>query len=237
MANRIKGITVEIGGDTTGLDKALKGVNSTIKNTQSQLRDENRLLKLDPSNAKLLAQKQQLLQKEISQTSEKLNALKEADKQAKVQLENGELGQDKYDALQREIIETENNLKALKEEAKKVPSALSASMKEAGDKIKEVGDKTTEFGKGLSTHVTAPIVAIGAASLSAFNEVDKGMDIIVQKTGASGKALKEMQDSMKTLATSIPTDFETAGATIGEVNTRFRLTGQKLEELSGKFIK
>ena len=237
MANRIKGITVEIGGDTTGLDKALKGVNSTIKNTQSQLRDVNRLLKLDPSNAKLLAQKQQLLQKEISETSEKLNALKEADKQAKIQLENGELGQDKYDALQREIIETENNLKALEEEAKKVPSALSVSMKEAGDKIKEVGDKTTEVGKGLSTHVTAPIVAIGAASLSAFNEVDKGMDIIVQKTEASGKALKEMQDSMKNLATSIPTDFETAGAAIGEVNTRFGLTGQKLEELSGKFIK
>ncbi|XVG96564.1 phage tail tape measure protein [Eubacteriales bacterium KG125] len=237
MANRIKGITVEIGGDTTGLDKALKGVNSTIKNTQSQLRDVNRLLKLDPSNAKLLAQKQQLLQKEISETSEKLNALKEADKQAKVQLENGELGQDKYDALQREIIETENSLKSLQEEAKKVPSALSVSMKEAGDKIKEVGDKTTEVGKGLSTHITAPIVAMGAASLKAFNDVDAGMDIIVQKTGASGKALEEMQDSMKNLATSIPTDFETAGAAIGEVNTRFGLTGKKLEELSGKFIK
>lgn len=110
-------------------------------------------------------------------------------------------------------------------------------MKEAGDKIKEVGDKTTEVGKGLSTHVTAPIVAMAAVSLSAFNEVDKGMDIIVQKTGASGKALKEMQDSMKKLATSIPTGFETAGAAIGEVNTRFGLTGQKLEELSGKFIK
>lgn len=237
VANRIKGITVEIGGDTIGLDKALKGVNSTIKSTQSSLRDVNRLLKLDPSNAKLLAQKQQLLQKEISETSNKLNALKEADKQAKVQLENGELGQDKYDALQREIIETENNLKSLQEEAKKVPSALSVSMKEAGDKIKEVGDKTTEVGKGLSTHVTAPIVAMGAASLSAFNEVDKGMDIITQKTGASGKALEEMQTSMKNLATSIPTDFETAGAAIGEVNTRFGLTGQKLEDLSGKFIK
>ncbi|HGD1861102.1 TPA: phage tail tape measure protein [Streptococcus agalactiae] len=237
MANRIKGITVEIGGDTTGLDKALKGVNSTIKSTQSQLRDVNRLLKLDPSNAKLLAQKQQLLQKEISETSNKLNALKEADKQAKVQLENGELGQDKYDALQREIIETENNLKSLQEEAKKVPSALSVSMKETGDKIKEVGDKTTEVGKGLSTHVTAPIVAMGAASLKAFNDVDAGMDIIVQKTGASGKALNEMQTSMKNLATSIPTDFETAGAAIGEVNTRFGLTGKKLEELSGKFIK
>lgn len=237
VANRIKGITVEIGGDTTGLDKALKDVNSTIKSTQSSLRDVNRLLKLDPSNSELLAQKQKLLQNEIKATSEKLNALKEADKQAKVQLENGELGQDKYDALQREIIETENNLKSLQEEAKKVPSALSVSMKEAGDKIKEVGDKTTEVGKGLSTHITAPIVAMGAASLKAFNDVDAGMDIIVQKTGASGKALNEMQDSMKNLATSIPTDFETAGAAIGEVNTRFGLTGKKLEDLSGKFIK
>ena len=85
-------------------------------------------------------------------------------------------------------------------------------MKEAGDKIKEVGDKTTEVGKGLSAHVTAPTVAIGAASLFAFNEVDKEMDIITQKTGASGKALKEMQDSMKNIATSIPTDFETSDA-------------------------
>ena len=237
MANRIKGITVEIGGDTTGLDKALKGVNSTIKNTQSQLRDVNRLLKLDPSNAKLLAQKQQLLQKEISETSEKLNALKEADKQAKIQLENGELGQDKYDALQREIIETEHSLKALEEEAKKVPSALSVSLQDVGDKIKGIGDKTSEVGKGLSTHITAPIVAMGAASLSAFNEVDKGMDTMVQKTGASGAALADMQSSMNSLATSIPTDFETAGAAIGEVNTRFGLTGQALEDLSGRFIK
>lgn len=237
LPSRIKGITVEISGDTTGLDKSLKDVNSTIKSTQSALRDVNRLLKLDPGNTKLIAQKQQLLQKEISETSEKLNALKEADKQAKIQLENGELGQDKYDALQREIIETEHNLKSVEEEAKKIPSALSASLQDAGDKIKEIGDKTSEVGKGLSTHITAPIVAMGAASLSAFNEVDKGMDTIVQKTGASGVALTEMQNSMNSLATSIPTDFETAGTAIGEVNTRFGLTGQALEDLSGKFIK
>lgn len=94
MASRIKGITVEIGGDTTGLEKALKNVNSTIKRTQSELKDVERLLKLDPSNTELLTQKQKLL--------------KEAQKQAKEQLENGELGQDKYDALQRELIETDD---------------------------------------------------------------------------------------------------------------------------------
>lgn len=82
MANRIKGITVEIGGDTTGLDKALKSVNSNIKNTQSQLKDVNSLLKLDPSNTTLLAQKQKLLKSAISETKNKSDTLKEAQKQA-----------------------------------------------------------------------------------------------------------------------------------------------------------
>ena len=104
--SRIKGITVEIGGDTTGLDKALKGVNSTIRTTQTALKDVNKLLKLDPANTNLVTQKQKLLKDAISATKEKLEALKTAQEQAKQQLENGTLGQDKYDALQREIVET-----------------------------------------------------------------------------------------------------------------------------------
>ena len=83
MANRIKGITVEIGGDTTGLDKALKSVNSSIKTTQSSLKDVNRLLKLDPKNTELLSQKQKLLKDAIGATKEKLDSLKQAQEQAK----------------------------------------------------------------------------------------------------------------------------------------------------------
>ena len=111
MASRIKGITVEIGGDTTGLDKALKSVNSSIRTTQSSLKDVSKLLKLDPTNTELLTQKQKLLKDAIGSTKEKLDALKLAQDQAKAQLESGDLGQDKYDALQREIIETEQELK------------------------------------------------------------------------------------------------------------------------------
>ena len=96
MASRIKGITVEIGGDTTGLEKALKSVNSSIKTTQSELKDVNKLLKLDPSNTELLTQKQKLLKDAISSTKEKLDTLKTAQEQAKAQLESGDLGQDKY---------------------------------------------------------------------------------------------------------------------------------------------
>ena len=95
MASRIKGITVEIGGDTTGLDKALKNVNATIRTTQSSLKDVNKLLKLDPANTELLAQKQKLLKDAIGSTKEKLDALKTAQEQSKQQMENGDLGQDK----------------------------------------------------------------------------------------------------------------------------------------------
>ncbi len=85
MASRIKGITIEIGGDTTGLEKSLKNVKASIRTTQTALRDVNKLLKLDPSNTTLLAQKQKLLKEAISSTKEKLDGLKEAQKQAKEQ--------------------------------------------------------------------------------------------------------------------------------------------------------
>ena len=106
MASRIQGITVEIGGDTTKLTTALKGVNSEIRNTQSQLRDVEKLLKLDPGNTELLSQKQRLLNEEVQATKEKLEALKTASEQANAALEQGRISKDQYDALQREIIAT-----------------------------------------------------------------------------------------------------------------------------------
>ena len=106
MANKIKGITVEIGGDTTKLSKALEGVNKTIKNTQTQLKDVEKLLKLDPTNTELLSQKQRLLADSITTTKDKLATLKTAAEQANQALTNGEISQEQYDALQREIVET-----------------------------------------------------------------------------------------------------------------------------------
>lgn len=117
MANRIKGITVEIGGDTTKLQTALKGVNGQIKNTQSALKDVERLLKLDPTNTNLLAQKQKLLTQAIGETKEKLTTLKTAAQQANEQLQKGEISQEQYDALQREIAATEAELKRLESQA------------------------------------------------------------------------------------------------------------------------
>ena len=122
-ASRIKGITVEIGGDTTKLQTALKGVNSEIKNTQSQLKDVEKLLKLDPGNTELLAQKHKLLGEAVSETKEKLTTLKTAAEQANQALANGDISKEQYDALQRQIIETENELKKLEEQANQSATA------------------------------------------------------------------------------------------------------------------
>lgn len=117
MASRIQGITVEIGGDTTKLSKALESVNKSIKGTQSGLKDVNKLLKLDPSNTELVVQKQKMLKDAIEATKEKLATLKTAAQQANEQLANGEITQQQYDALQREIVETEQNLRSLQDQA------------------------------------------------------------------------------------------------------------------------
>ena len=221
MADRIKGITVEIGGDTTGLSKALSGVNKEIKSTQSQLKDVNKLLKLDPTNTTLLEQKQKLLQQAVSETKEKLTQLKSVQDQMDAGLKNGTVTQQQYDAWQREIIETENELKNLEQQCRETDTSITATLRATGSKLQEVGGKISDVGTSLSTHVTAPIVAIGAASIAAFNEVDAGLDIVAQKTGATGDELEDMCQIVKDLATEIPTDFETAGAAVGEVNTRF----------------
>ena len=236
VANRIQGITVELAGDTTKLQSALKGVNSSIKTTQSQLKDVEKLLKLDPKNTELLAQKEKLLAQAIGETKEKLATLKTAAEQANTALANGEISQEQYDALQREIIETEQDLKKLETQAKASEKSLSEAFTNAGTKVTEFGNKVSSVGTGMSKYVTAPIVAVGAASVAAFNEVDAGLDTIVTKTGATGEELEGLQDTMKTVYGNMAVSAEDAGTAVGEVNTRFKVTGTTLESLSTKFL-
>lgn len=195
MAGRIKGITVEIGGDTTGLEKALKGVNSAIKTTQSELKDVERLLKLDPSNTELLTQKQKLLKDAISSTSEKLETLKEAQKQAKEQLERGELGQDKYDALQREIIETEQELKRLQEQAATTSVTLE-KIAAAGDKFEKAGDSITNAGKQISV-ASAAVTGLGVAAVKTAADFDSAMANVAAISGATGDDLQALRDKAR----------------------------------------
>lgn len=194
-AGRIKGITVEIGGDTTGLQKALKGVNTSIKGTQSSLRDVNRLLKLDPKNTTLLSQKQKILKDAIGQTKDKLETLKTAQEQAKAQLENGTLGQDKYDALQREIIETENELKRLEQESKEAESTLT-KLSGVGSKMESVGDKIAGAGKAFMP-VSAGVTALGGAAIKTSSDFDAAMSKVAAVSGATGEDFDALRDKAR----------------------------------------
>ena len=131
------------------------------------------------------------------------------------------------------------DLNKMNAELKNLPSGIdlfSQRIQDAGGKITAFGEGLKTVGEGLTKAVTVPLAAVGAASVAAFNEYDKGADTIIAKTGATGDALKEMQGVMEDLATSIPTDFETAGSAVGEVNTRFGLMGDELQNVSAAFL-
>lgn len=165
MARKIKGITVEIGGDTTKLDKALSDTNKSLGETQRSLRDVERLLKLDPKNTVLLEQKQRLLADAVSDTSKKLETLKTAAEQSGDELRKTAEGTKQYDALQREIAETERKLKDLEQQQKDTTSTtkkLSDSMEDLEDKTEKVGKVAKNAGKLIAGIGTAAIASVGA---------------------------------------------------------------------------
>lgn len=227
MANRIKGITVEIGGDTTGLDKALKSVNTSIKSTQSALKDVNRLLKLDPSNTELLSQKQRLLKDAIGATKEKLDSLKAAQEQAKQQLENGELGQDKYDALQREIVETEEELRRLQQEAATTSTALS-KIDVAGQKMEAVGNSIAGAGKKMMG-VTTVIGGVGVAAVKTAADFDSAMSQVAAVSGATGKDF----DALRSKAREMGSKTKFSATEAAEAMNYMAMAGWKTEDMLG----
>lgn len=356
MAGRIKGITIEIGGDTTGLDKALSGVEKNANKVQKELKDVDRALKFDPSNTELLAQKQDLLAQNIGNVKEKLATLRNAQEQVNRQFENGKIGEEQYRAFKREIEVTKNVLNSyenklenvnqalanngqavetnvsklnslqseqsqLASEMGKVTSAFKLQESELGQNASEsekfalaqkkigaqseivekqisnlerqleltkseYGENSAEANKlekslnetkvafnGLQSEmsgmtgasasiksdlsetnqllkadllmdfsdklsqVSDKLIEFGQNTLEAFREVDGGMDTIITKTGATGQALDEMIGIAENVATSIPTDFETAGSAVGEVNTQFGLMGDALQLTAEDMIK
>ncbi|HEO2175350.1 TPA: phage tail tape measure protein, partial [Streptococcus agalactiae] len=355
MAGNIKGITIEIGGDTQPLQNALKGVNKQASEATKELRQIDKALKFDTGNVTLLTQKQEVLAKQVETTKEKLATLRQAQAQVEAQFKAGNIGADQYRAFQREVESTQTVLKGYESKLESVNRALSengaqvetnqsklnrlqneqaqlvseseklnssfklqesalgstaseadklalaeqkvashseilekqihnleqqlsltkseygensieanklektlnetktaynnlqnemeelasssasskASLEETNSLLK--ADLLMEFGDQLG-ELSQKLIDFGQQSLDAFLEVDEGMDIIVTKTGATGSALEEMTDIAKTLATELPTDFNTAGSAVGELNTQFGLTGDALKSASTQLI-
>lgn len=193
--NRIKGITVEIGGDTTKLQTALKGVNTEIRNTQSQLKDVEKLLKLDPGNTELIAQKHRLLAQAVSETREKLETLKTAQQQADEALRNGTISQDQYDALQREIVETEQRLRSLEEQANQSATALQ-KIGATGEKLQTVGNKISSVGQKLLP-VTGVVTGLGTAAVKTAADFDSAMSRVAAVSGATGSDFDSLRDKAR----------------------------------------
>lgn len=194
MAGSIKGIIVEIGGDTSGLQKALSKVNSSTSSLSKELKGVNSLLKLDPSNTELVAQKQVLLSKNIEDTSEKLKLLKEIQNQADSAIESGtKISEENYRNLQREIVNTENKLKALQTQASKWTTAGKA-IENFGNKITDVSNKVDKLGNTLTAGLTVPITGLGLAAVSTGNSFEAQMSRVQAIAGATKDELKQLTE-------------------------------------------
>lgn len=195
MAGSIKGIIVEIGGDTSGLQKALSKVNSATSSLSRELRGINSLLKLDPKNTELLAQKQQVLNENIGQTEEKLKRLHSAYQRAVEEEVNGKkISEENWRAIQRDIINTENKLKQLKLEASNWTQA-GRKIEEIGTKIETIGNKVDNLGNKLTTRVTVPLIALGTVGVKSAAEQEAAMQQVENIYGEASGTIKDFAEN------------------------------------------
>lgn len=247
----IRGLTIEIGGDTTGLQNSLKNVNSQIKTTQAQLKDINNLLKLDPTNTELLQQKQKALADEISSTKEKLEALKTAEQQAQQQFAEGKISQQQYDALKREIIATEESLKSLETEAKNAPTQMQQSIDGLNTKIKTTQTELKEIDKLLKLD-PANTELLQQKQRALSDEIGNTKDKLellkneeqeVQQKFQEGKVSQEQYDALKRTIIeteeslkSLENEVGSGSAKLAEISAKSGEIGEKLKTAGEKML-
>lgn len=266
MAGKIVGITIDIAGKTSGLVSSLKTADSQLQKTNSALKSVNNALKFDSGNVELLTSKSKLLADAIQQNNTKLDTLKATAEQAMQTLgQEGGTTTEQMAELQAEISRTEQTLAGLETEAANTDAALSGMGDDGADSLHDVADasddaagamgeaqskggemadalgtiadKAREAGESLKTHVTEPLAKLGKTSISSFQEVDSGMDIIKRKVGTIATDFDDLNTVYENIFGSMPVTAEDAGNAIGEVATRFGLTGQELENTSKLFLK
>ena len=213
MAGTIKGIIVEIGGDTSGLQKALSKVNSATSSLSKELRGINSLLKLDPSNTELLSQKQEVLAENIEQTSKKLEELRKVQEMANQDM--SKISPENYRNLQREIVNTENKLKQLQVQASKWTSA-GESLEEFGNKVTKISNKVDNLGSTLTASLTLPILAIGTAAITTGNDFEAQMSRVQAIAGATKEELELLTNQAIDLGAE--TSFSATEAAAGMEN-------------------
>ncbi len=226
-STKVRGITIELNADATGITKALKSVNSEINSTQKQLKDVDRLLKLDPTNTQLLEQKQRLLKDAVGETKDKLETLKQAQEEVgKTLKETGE-GQAQYDALTREIISCEKELENLEKQASQSNIALQ-KIGAVGEKMKDVGGKISGAGEKLMP-LTVGIAGVGAAVVKTTADFDSSMSKVAAVSGATGDEF----DALRAKAREMGETTKFTAADSAEAMNYMAMAGWKTEQMLG----
>lgn len=198
MAGTIKGITIQIGADTTKLSSALNSANKAIKQTQTELKNVEKALKVNPTNIDLLRDKQGLLNDKIADTKTKLDAMKQA--QAQLDSQGVDKNSREYRELQTQIDLCEQELKDLNKESKSFGSAGAQAVAAVGEKLKDVGAKISQVGQDLTTKVTLPLAAVGTVGVMKFAEVDKTMQLTNATMGNTEEQANLLNQAMKDAA-------------------------------------
>lgn len=196
MAN-VKGLVVQIGGDTSGLEKAIKSASKGATQLQNELKDINKLLKFDPSNTTLLSQKQQVLSDKIKDTKNLLNALRE--EQQRYINEGGDLNTPEYRKLERQIAQTTKELEKLNYEQSGWKKA-SDHLMQFSDTLSKIGSKLNDIGSTLTKSVTAPVVALATAGVGLNANIEKSTKAFETFLGSSEEAEKvvaQIRDDVK----------------------------------------
>jgi len=230
VASRIRGITVQIGSDTTGLQAALSDVNKSAREIQSELRQVESLLRFNPHDTELLAQKQQLLADRVETTREKLDTLKIAQEQVNEQFRKGEISQEQHRAFQRELIKTESQLKTYEKQLRAANlqnHEFNQRMQEMGKKLQGVGKQLTDVGKTLSTRLTAPLTALGAVSAKTAMDFESAFAGVRKTVTGSEEEFAELEKGIRGMAGEIPA-AATEVARVAEVAGQLGIANEHL---------
>lgn len=202
MAKKIKGITIKFGADTMALDKAMKEIDKTSRSLGNELKSVNRLLKFDPKNTQLLAQKQELLNEQIGNTSKKLDALKQAQEEVEKKFKSGDIGAEEYRDFQRTLSETEQDLKSYTSQLEKlndVSGKVSRKIQDVGDSVKKVGGKVSDAGKALAP-LSGALAGAGVASSKMSMDFEDAMAKVSTIADETEVPLSKLEDGIKELS-------------------------------------
>lgn len=232
--NSIKGLTVELGFDTSKVTRTLGDIKKASSDLSKELSQINSLLKLDPKNVELLSQKQKLLNQQVDEGKRNLDGLRKTLND----VESGKikLTEEQTRDLSREVIRTEENLKKATKELKNFGDVGQQQMKSLGQEVSSVGDKVSNFGKSFAP-VSIASAAVITGSMAAFEEVEDAFDIIVKKTGAVSDEAILLEQIYRNVAGSMSVEFDDVGTAIGEINTRFEFTDDLLKTSTEDFLK